>query len=369
MVLDTDMIVHPDFLQRTIGHFYRRDSSGWVLKKRTAFIQTPQDFWNVPPSDPMVHCARFFYGPMLQGRDGTDATPCCGTGVVFSRTALISLGGQSYGSITEDYNTSMNLFAAGFSSMFLNERLVYGMAPESLVDVFQQRQRWAMGALQIIFKDNPLSKPGLTAVQSLLMFEAGAYHFLAISSLVLCIVPFLFIFADLPPLTAWRLWEFALAFGCFYFMNRLTIWVAARGIQGADIELWRGWQMWIWLAPNHVKSIWKVIKSETWVRKLTGSKEIAFKVTSKDATATSTTTGTNEEGEEATPLPLPPKRSLSALRKTLGVTWYFLLYYITFATAIFFTIIWGKFLLHIWTFCVFSKLKILVFRYLFLKIK
>ncbi|KAL4522921.1 hypothetical protein Ndes2526B_g07741 [Nannochloris sp. 'desiccata'] len=341
MVLDTDMIAHPDFLQRTIGHFYHRGnegSGGWVQKKRTAFIQTPQDFWNVPPSDPMVHCARFFYGPMLQGRDGVGATPCCGTGVVFNRTSLVSIGGQSYGSITEDYNTSMNLFASGFSSMFLNERLVYGMAPEGLIDVFKQRQRWAMGALQILFKDNPLSKPGLTVAQSLLMFEAGAYHFLAISSLILCIVPFLFIFADIPPITAWRLWEFALAFGSSYFMNRLTMWVAARGIKGADIELWRGWQMWIWMAPNHVISIWKVIKSETWLRMITGSKEIAFTVTSKDATSATTTNNSGEEeGDDAVP---PPKRDLSALRKTLGVTWYFLIYYIVFVTAVLFTIIY-----------------------------
>ena len=68
LVLDTDMIVHPDFLQRTIGHFYTRGpyEKGWVQKERCAFLQTPQGFWNVPDSDPMVHSARFFYGPMLQ---------------------------------------------------------------------------------------------------------------------------------------------------------------------------------------------------------------------------------------------------------------------------------------------------------------
>jgi hypothetical protein len=36
-----------------------------------------------------------------QGRDGIGACPCCGTGVVFRRDILVSLGGQSYGSITE----------------------------------------------------------------------------------------------------------------------------------------------------------------------------------------------------------------------------------------------------------------------------
>jgi hypothetical protein len=81
LVLDCDMIVHPDFLMRTLGHFYRQpdgcgnsgccsggsSSSGcgkqgcgnmpecgsasttpsfqqrkWVLKEKAAFIQTPQ---------------------------------------------------------------------------------------------------------------------------------------------------------------------------------------------------------------------------------------------------------------------------------------------------------------------------------------
>ena len=64
-----------------------------------------------------VHCAHFFYGPMLQGRDGIGAAPCCGTGVVFRRDVLVSIGGQAYGSITEDYNTAMTLLSAGFATM------------------------------------------------------------------------------------------------------------------------------------------------------------------------------------------------------------------------------------------------------------
>ena len=65
----------------------------------------------------MVHCARFFYGAMLQGRDGLGACPCCGTGVIFARDVLVSMGGQAYGSITEDYNTAMSLLANGFGTM------------------------------------------------------------------------------------------------------------------------------------------------------------------------------------------------------------------------------------------------------------
>ena len=76
-----------------------------------------QDFWNVAADDPLVHFARFFYGLMLQGRDGVGAAPCCGTGVVFRRDVLVSAGSQAYGSITEDYNTAMTLLASGFSTM------------------------------------------------------------------------------------------------------------------------------------------------------------------------------------------------------------------------------------------------------------
>jgi cellulose synthase (UDP-forming) len=173
LVLDCDMIVHPDFLQRTLGHFYeQRERGAWALKPKAAFLQTPQDFWNVAVTDPMGHAARFFYGPMLQvrgrgrecvlelaaqllaacgraaglaltradapgssplqGRDGLGAAPCCGTGVVFRRDILVSIGGQAYGSVTEDYNTAMHLMSAGFSTMYLNERLVFGMVPDDV---------------------------------------------------------------------------------------------------------------------------------------------------------------------------------------------------------------------------------------------
>lgn len=40
-------------------------------------------------------------------------------------------------------------FQSGFSSIYLNERLIYGLAPDDLDSVFKQRLRWAMGSLQV----------------------------------------------------------------------------------------------------------------------------------------------------------------------------------------------------------------------------
>jgi cellulose synthase (UDP-forming) len=91
LVLDCDMIVHPEFLQRTLGHFYMQTAdplpatddgpkamTHWVLKPKAAFLQVPQDFWNVEAADPLGHCARFFYGPMLQvSWLSMWSCPCC----------------------------------------------------------------------------------------------------------------------------------------------------------------------------------------------------------------------------------------------------------------------------------------------------
>jgi Cellulose synthase len=264
-----------------------------------------------------------------------DAIPCCGTGVVFSRTSLVSIGGQSYGSITEDYNTSMTLFASGFSSMFLNERLSYGMAPDGLTQVFQQRQRWAMGALQILFLDNPMKKTGLTFFQSLILFESAAYHFLAIPTMFMCMAPLIYIFGQIAPVTVYHIWEFTCAFGVYFLLNRLTMWIAARGIKGADIELWRGCQMWIWMAPNHTLSILKVLKSETWLRHIFQSKAITFKVTKKEGTSKS---GVDDDKDA----PKDFRDDIRGLWDTFCVTWYFVLYDLAFIAAIFWTVIGGK---------------------------
>ena len=165
----------------------------WRRKQRAGFLQTPQSFVNVDAADALAHRSRLFYGPLQTGRDGADAVCCCGTGCVFDRAALISIGGQAYGSITEDNKTSMALAAAGFSSMYLDEKLQAGLAPDDVPGVFEQRLRWATGALQIWWRSNPLSRPGMTTTQRLLYYDTCAYPLLGASTLVLCAVPIVYL--------------------------------------------------------------------------------------------------------------------------------------------------------------------------------
>lgn len=337
LVLDCDMIVHPEFLLRVMPHFFRqeggpgsRDANAapqgkegaapcWVLKEKLAFVQTPQDFWNVSPSDPLMHAGRFFYGPQMQGRDGIGACPCCGTGVVFQRSCLVSIGGQALSSVTEDANTSLYLLAAGFSTIYLNERLSFGLAPVDVGGAFAQRLRWSMGSLQIMQKENPMQQAGLTVPQRLLFWEAGAYHYLSLITVAYILLPLIFCWTRWGVVVIHRFWMFAAVFTFYYGLNRFLVYWAHREVEGGMLELWRGAQSWVWLAPNHLRAIWRVHVAEMRITKWICSFEIGFAVTSKDLSATH-----------------------SALRDALAVTWPHLLYYALFAATLAYAVVTGE---------------------------
>ncbi len=85
-----------------------------------------------------------------------------------------------------------------------------------------------MGALQILFRTNPMSLPGLTLSQRLLFFEACFFHWLALPTVVLAILPVQYIFTHVAPLTCPNLWEFTLAFLVFFGCNRAMVGGAAQ---------------------------------------------------------------------------------------------------------------------------------------------
>jgi hypothetical protein len=43
----------------------------------------------------------------------------------------------------------------------------------------------------------------------------------------------------------------------------VQLWWAHKGAEGGDQELWRGTQMWFWMAPNHLRAIAKVLWAES----------------------------------------------------------------------------------------------------------
>ena len=223
---------------------------------------------------------------MLQGRDGVGGCPCVGTGVVFRRDILMSMGGQAYGSITEDYNSAMQLMGDGFSTMFLNERLVFGLAPTNLEDALVQRLRWSMGSLQIFFRTNPFTFDGLTIPQTLLFGSSVLQYWMCFPVVILVLFCPWFMITRIPPFAA-PLSAFILFFYTPTFLNRAMLFLlnTARN----ELDLQAGSDMFIYMIPTYFEAIWKVVTVETalgrWFRKLVTcggvSGAIGFAVTAK----------------------------------------------------------------------------------------
>jgi cellulose synthase (UDP-forming) len=77
------------------------------------------------------------------------------------------VGGVSTDSVTEDIHTTIRMYRAGWKGAYHNEVVARGLAPDDAAAYMVQRNRWALGAMQVLRRENPLFGRGLTAGQRL----------------------------------------------------------------------------------------------------------------------------------------------------------------------------------------------------------
>ncbi len=143
-VFDCDHVPEPSFLERTVGHFARPD---------VAMVQTPQYYANAG-SNPVAGAAwgqqALFFGVIARGKAALDSMICCGTNVVFRRSALETVGGVPEGSVTEDFELSIRLRERGWRTTYVPEVLASGLGPEDMASYVSQQHRWASGCLSAV---------------------------------------------------------------------------------------------------------------------------------------------------------------------------------------------------------------------------
>lgn len=146
-ILDADFVPLPDFLTRAMS---------LTLDPKVGVVQTPQHFFNPDPIQSNLALTRvwpdeqrFFFDIVMASKDAWNAAFCCGTSSVIRFGALQSIGGFPTDSVTEDYLVSLRLREKGFGTVYLNEALSLGLAPEGLAEYSGQRSRWALGFVQI----------------------------------------------------------------------------------------------------------------------------------------------------------------------------------------------------------------------------
>lgn len=173
-VLDADFVPHREFLDRTLALFHRPD---------VGLVQTPQHFFNPDPmqsnllaSDVWPDEQRFFFDIVMPSRDAWDIAFCCGTSSLIRYAALEAIDGFPTESITEDYLLSLKLRDRGWHTVYLNERLSLGLAPEGLREYITQRGRWCIGLMQILrTRHGPVQRHNLPLMDRIGLFDAFMY--------------------------------------------------------------------------------------------------------------------------------------------------------------------------------------------------
>lgn len=171
-VFDADFVPRQRFLMRTIGLF--RD-------ERIGCVQTPHHFYNADPVQANLLMngvfpddQRMFFDVIMPSRDAWDAAFCCGSCGVLRRAAVEAIGGGiPTESVTEDILTTLAMKRAGYITRYLNEKLAYGLAAESVAAFFVQRERWGRGGIQLMFLKNGPLGPKLRFIDRLLFFPAS----------------------------------------------------------------------------------------------------------------------------------------------------------------------------------------------------
>lgn len=152
LCLDADQVPEPGIVQAL---------AGYMRFPKVAFVQSRQSYFT-PQGDLFYNRSEVFYDVIQLGLDASDAVISCGTGVLYRREALESIGGFVTWNIVEDLTTAYELHARGWQSFYLPHALSRGLAPTDIWSVYQQRGQWTMDTMRLFFYDNPLFKRGLT---------------------------------------------------------------------------------------------------------------------------------------------------------------------------------------------------------------
>jgi cellulose synthase (UDP-forming) len=192
LVLDPDHIPFPEFLDRVLGYF---------ADEQVGFVQVAQAYYNPPESFVARGAAEqtyAFYGPIMQGMNGTGTAVAIGANCVFRRTALESIGGHGIG-LAEDLVTAIRLHAKGWTSVYVPEIVARGLVPADLDSFLKQQLKWARGVHEVLFREYPRAFRRLSGHQKISYLMIGSYYLVGVTSLIYFSIPMIYLWLGKQP--------------------------------------------------------------------------------------------------------------------------------------------------------------------------
>jgi len=226
VVLDADMVPQPEFLDRTLGYF--EDPS-------LALVQLPQEFYNLDSiqhskNQTSWHEQSLFFRVIQPGKNYSNSAFWCGSPSVVRRTAINSVGGVATETITEDIHTTVRLHSRGWKTLFVNEPLAYGIAPQTIRAFLLQRLRWAQGTMQLYrSKESPLWIRGLTIKQRLSYLSSFLAYWESFQKFILLSMPIAILVFGVFPMQV-NFLEFVVRWTIYFLMNIFANQMGGRGV-------------------------------------------------------------------------------------------------------------------------------------------
>lgn len=143
-VVDSDYLVLPGFLQRTVP---------LLQNPSIAFLQTSQDYRNRNDSlflQTVYPVYKLFFDVVLTARDRRNSIMFAGTMGLIRKNILKQLGGWNEQCIAEDADISLRILNLGYQGVYLNETWGHGLLPDDFSACEKQWTRWMMGGIQVV---------------------------------------------------------------------------------------------------------------------------------------------------------------------------------------------------------------------------
>ncbi len=152
-------------------------------------------------------------------------------------------------SVTEDMATAMRLHSRGWKSVYHHEILAFGLAPEDLATMLQQRLRWAQGTLQVFMRENPLTQRGLSIGQKVMYLGTMWSYLSGFAAIPYLVAPMLYLCFGVRPVNSFGE-DFLLHFAPFFVLNQMMFFVVGYGVR-----TWRGQQYSLALFPLWIRAL------------------------------------------------------------------------------------------------------------------
>lgn len=218
-VIDADHVPKKNFIKKLLP--YMNDKS-------IAMVQSPQKFSNENDfiASGTAQAQDVFYRYICPAKNISNSAFSVGTNVIFRRKSIDEIGGMALNN-SEDIWTTFQLHKKGWRTIFVNEVLALGEAPNTIISFFKQQRRWAKGGLDILINENPLSIKELDLDQRIQYLISSMFFLVGIPILVYMIMPVIYLLFSEKPLlikdgTVWLL-HYLPYFGLYFILTWLLL--------------------------------------------------------------------------------------------------------------------------------------------------